>query len=122
MRSRIAILMLIALIGCRAEEPQHEAAMQQALTTARTAVARFRDDNGRGPHTLEELVPRYLTAVPADPVTGSPSTWRLTTEETVRPSTDFSSTETAAPPKPEIVEIHSGALGTDRGGKRWSDY
>ncbi|HYR28686.1 MAG TPA: hypothetical protein VEU30_09475 [Thermoanaerobaculia bacterium] len=122
MQRRLAVLLLFAIAACqRAETPDHAPAMQEALTSLRTAVAKFRDDNGRGPHALEELVPRYLDRVPADPITKLPTTWRLTTEESVQPSSDFS-TSTTAPAKPQIVEVHSSAPGSDASGKRWSDY
>jgi hypothetical protein len=121
MRAAAALTVLVVL-GCnRAEEVQREAQMKEALLALRTAMTHFADDNGRGPATLEELVPRYLARVPVDPVTGSAKTWRLTTQETVRPSRDFS-TDTTPPPKPEIIEVGSGAPGTDRAGKRWADY
>jgi len=122
MQRRLAVLLLFAIAACqRAETPDHAATMREALTSLRTAAAKFRDDNGRGPHTLEELVPRYLDRVPVDPVTKSAATWRLTTEESVQPSSDFS-TSTAAAPQPQIIEIHSSAPGNDASGKRWSDY
>ena len=116
------VLVAALLIGaCTKEAPVHDQAMRDALTQLRTAIAHYRDDNGHGPSSLEELVPRYLAKVPVDPVTGSNATWRLTTEETVRPSADFS-TATAAAPPPQIIEVHSGAAGMDSQGKRWTDY
>ena len=122
MQARVVFLLFLALVACkRTETPRYEEPMQQALGTLRTAVKHFRDDNGRGPHSLEELVPRYIPRIPADPVTRSATTWRLTTEESVQPSADFStSTVTAA--KPQIIEIHSGAPGNDTAGKPWSAY
>jgi hypothetical protein len=122
MQRGLAFVLLFALFACNRETPpDHAPAMQQTLGTLRTAIAKFCDDNGHGPHSLDELVPRYLTKVPVDPVTNSAKTWRLTTEETVQPSADFSSS-TAAPLPPQIIEIHSGAPGNDAGGRRWADY
>jgi hypothetical protein len=46
---------------------------------ARTAVAveRYRrDHDGAPPHTLSDLVPHYLAAIPADPFTGAPLLYR----------------------------------------------
>lgn len=84
-------------------------ALRQALADMRGAIAKFRADNGRHPHSLEELVPKYLAAIPADPFTGSAS-WRTTTEETVQPSEDFTA---AAPSKSEsvVIDVHSSAQG-----------
>jgi general secretion pathway protein G len=121
MRRALAAVLLLAACAKEAPVVVHDAAMRDTLAQLRTAIAHFRGDNNRGPHSLEELVPRYLAKVPIDPVTGSPTTWRLTTEEAVQPSTDFS-TKTAEAPKPQIIEIHSGAPGADSTGKRWSEY
>jgi len=119
---RSLLLAVLLCIACRSEErPVHDAAMRDTLAKMRTAITHFHDDNARHPHTLEELVPRYLAAIPVDPVTKSAMTWRLTTEETVQPSADFSAT--AAPPsKPEIINVRSGAPGADSTGRLWADY
>lgn len=115
------LLAVLLCIACRSEErPVHDAAMRDTLAKMRTAIAHFRDDNQRHPHSLDELVPRYLPAIPVDPVTGSSTTWRLVTEETVQPSTDFSAS--APPPsKPLILDVRSGAPGADSTGKPWAD-
>ena len=118
---RAVVFALVVALACAKEKPVHDAAMRDALGQLRTAIAHFHDDNEHGPESLQELVPRYLTRVPVDPVTNSADTWRLTTEETVQPSADFSAT-TAPKAKPQIIEVHSGAPGTDSAGKRWSDY
>lgn len=118
---RILTLTLLLLLACK-REPVHDPApeLQQTLGTIRTAIRHFQDDNGRYPHSLEELVPRYLTRVPVDPITGSASTWRLTTEERVRPSEDF--TTRAEAREVFVLDVHSGAQGSDRQGKPWSEY
>ena len=87
----------------------------------RKAIADFRAAEGRYPKTLTELVPKYLRAIPVDPVTGSATTWRTTTEETVQPSSDFA---TATTPQTEkyVVDVHSGASGKDATGKPFADY
>jgi hypothetical protein len=118
-------VVLLALALCAAcgpdERVAHEGPMRDTLAQMRSALAKFKDDNGRYPHALDELVPRYLPRVPEDPVTKSATTWRLATEESVQPSSDFS-TSTADAAKPQIIAVHSGAPGTDSTGKRWSDY
>ena len=49
------------------------------LRTARTALAveQFRQEQGRLPKTLDELVPKYLDVVPPDPIDGKPIRYRL---------------------------------------------
>jgi general secretion pathway protein G len=129
---RLAILLgVIMVLGAiygtgiiRSEKAAHfqrATALQDNLATLRKAIDAFRAAEGRYPRTLEELVPKYIRRVPADPVTGSTTTWRFTTEETVQPSADF---ETTTTPKTEkyIVDVHSGASGKDATGKPFADY
>ena len=100
---------------------QRSETLRQNVQTMRKAIADFRAAEGRYPRDLAELVPKYLRAVPVDPVTESASTWRVTSEETVLPSSDFT---TDAAPKTEkyIVDVHSGASGKDANGKPFADY
>lgn len=127
---RLAIVMgVVILLGAayatltiRREKIAHfqrAAALADHLATMRKAIANFRADQGRYPRTLDELVPRYIRQIPVDPVTRDP--WRLTTEQTVQPSSDFS---TAAPAKTEtyIIDVHSSASGKDANGKPFADY
>ena len=111
----------LALLACN-REPAHDFApeLQQTLASTRTAIRNFQNDNGRYPHSLEELVPRYLPRVPVDPITQSASTWRVTTEERVRPSEDF--TTRAEEREVFVLDVHSGAPGADAQGKAWSEY
>ena len=100
---------------------QRAAGVGQNLRTMRKAIADFRAAEGRYPRDLAELVPKYLRAIPVDPVTESATTWRVTTEETVQPSSDFM-TDTAPKTQKYIVDVHSGASGKDANGKPFADY
>ncbi len=121
------IMILGAVYGARIIRNEKEAhfaraaALQDDLATMRKAIDEFRAAEGRYPRTLEELVPKYIRRIPRDPVTGSATTWRVTTEETVQPSSDFA---TATAPKTDkyIVDVHSGASGKDASGKPFADY
>jgi hypothetical protein len=93
--------------------------MQQNLSGMRRAIRDFRTKNGRPPKTLHELVPKYLPAIPKDPVT-SGADWRVVTEESVSVN-DFSGAP-AVPRASGIVDIRSAAPGTDSNGKPWSEY
>jgi len=86
----------------------HEAALCASLFQMRKVIDNFHDDKQRYPRSLDELVPDYIRRIPADPLTGSNKTWRLTTEETVLPSADFT-TETAPKSESYIIDVHSGA-------------
>jgi general secretion pathway protein G len=99
---------------------QRAAALKDNLSVMRKAIDEFHLHEGRYPRSLQELVPKYIRRIPVDPVTGE-AAWRLTTEQTVQPSSDFS---TAAPAKTEtyIVDVHSSADGKDANGKPFADY
>lgn len=99
---------------------ERDLALKNALATMRSAIASFRADRGRYPHSLEELVPKYLRKIPADPITNA-QTWRLTTEESVQPSSDFQ-TSTGPAPASVIIDVQSGAPGADRDGVLYSNY
>ena len=89
--------------------------MRAALAQIRAGIATYHAKNQHYPHSLNEL-----GKIPVDPVTHSAQTWRPTLQESVRVD-DFSS---GAPPPTaaEIVDVHSGATGTDANGRAWSDY
>jgi general secretion pathway protein G len=95
------------------------AALRNELQTMRKAIARFRAERGRYPHTLQELVPHYLPAIPRDPVTGDP--WRVDTEESVQPSADFT-TSTNAKTETYVIDVHTSATGLDAHGAPYSGY
>ena len=85
--------------------------VRASLHTAsvRDVIDKFYGDNGRYPETLEELVEKkYLRALPVDPITESAATWQLV-------------------PVPEgykgtVYDVHSGAQGMDRDGKKYADW
>jgi type II secretory pathway pseudopilin PulG len=116
---RTAHVLLLALVCFACKQPEvkrdHSVALKQTLATMRGAIAAYRKDNGRYPRTLQELVPKYLPRIPVDPATGTATTWRLITEESVQPSSDFT-TGTSAAAEPVIIDVRSG------GSAPYSDY
>lgn len=121
MRLRSLLILALLALACREKyDLQRDLALKQALGTIRTAIQNYRADNGAHPRSLEALVPKYLAAVPADPMTQQKN-WRLTTEEVVQPSADFT-TATPAAPDVVVVDVHSAAPGTDRDGVAYGDY
>lgn len=86
-----------------------EAALRDTLFQMRKAIDAFHRDQHRYPRSLQELVPNYLRRIPRDPITGS-ADWRLTTEETVTPSQDFTAA-TATKSESVVVNVHSSAPG-----------
>lgn len=92
-----------------------------ALATIRGAIANFRAQTGRSPSSLQELVPQHLPRIPVDPITGSDATWQLITEETVTLTEDFTSASTSGR-SVALLDVRSGAKGSDPRGRLWSDY
>lgn len=92
----------------RAAHAARESALRDALSVIRTSIENFRQDKNRYPSSLEELVPNYLRRIPVDPISGSP--WRVTTEETVQPSDDFSASS-APKTTSAVIDVHSTAPG-----------
>src|SRR5262249_10691017 len=50
----------------------------------RLALMLYQSDHGRLPDSLDALVPAHLTALPADPYSGGPFHYRISTGERVR--------------------------------------
>lgn len=129
----LAVLLVAALLGGGAfvmkqrretERRQRQVAdMRAALSTMRDAIGSFDAANGRPAASLEELV-KYgqLTSVPVDPVTGSAGTWQLVTEERIAISEDFAAATSPAGPTTALIDVRSGAPGSDPAGKPWSSY
>ena len=112
--------LLLVVSACREKPDPRPEALRQTLATLRGAIRNFQADNGRHPRTLEELVPKYISRVPTDPFTNTAS-WRLITEESVQPSTDFQSDAPQAA-APVIIDVQSGAPGADANGTPYANY
>jgi len=121
-RRALSLLTLLVLIGaCKRDDAGRDVVLKEAVTSMRGAIARFHLENGRYPQSLEELVPKYLSKIPDDPFTHSSTTWRVTTEETVQPSSDFQTATPATVPS-VVIDVHSTAPGADRNGVLYSNY
>lgn len=119
---RVAALALLLILGCHggAERRAREETLRHDLLEMRKAIADFRADRHRGPHSLSELkTTHYLHDIPADPLTQSRN-WRVTTESAVR-NDDFTG-GAAADAEPEVVDVHSRAAGRDGSGTLYSEY
>jgi general secretion pathway protein G len=120
MRRAVALALVLAACQQSHERENREAALRHDLSEMRKAIADFRADKKRGPHSLEELQSeKYLRNIPKDPLTNL-ADWRVTTEAAVQ-NDDFASS--AAPAAaPQVIDVHSRAPGRDAGGKLHSDY
>jgi len=120
MRRAVALVLLLAACRESHERENREAALRHDLVEMRKAIADFRADKGRGPHSLEELkTAKYLVNIPKDPITNL-ADWRVTTEAAVR-NDDFAGSAAPAA-EPEVIDVHSRAPGRDSSGKLYSDY
>lgn len=116
-------LLLCSLPACK-QEPQipKEQQLAAVLKTLRDGLSGYAKKEGRFPRSLEELVASgIIREIPLDPVSNSRSTWTLVREESVT-VTDFSSAPAAEEEVAPIVDIRSGASGTDARGVPWSEY
>lgn len=85
-----------------------EVLLMENLRITRETIDKFYGDTGRYPESLEELVEkRYLRSVPIDPITENTTTWVIVPPE--------------AGDKGNTYDIKSGAPGSTRDGKPFSD-
>lgn len=131
-RKPIALLVvlfgtLIAVFGgvllTRRSAPKPDAAgLQLRLSEMRGAIKTYRARHGHGPATLQDLVnEKLMREVPLDPITRSRTTWKVATEESVAVQEDFRAGG-GEERQVWIIDVHSGARGSDPNGRVWSDY
>ncbi len=117
---------VVALVTIR--QPEVATADQAAQLSAnlqqmRDGLSQFAKKNGRYPLTLEEMVTAGVIArIPVDPITRSNDTWRLIRETTVEMDDFVANQDAVDDPTSPIVDIRSGASGTDPDGVAWSEY
>jgi general secretion pathway protein G len=85
-----------------------ETILTENLRITRETIDKFYGDTGRYPESLKELVEKkYLRALPIDPITEATTTWVI-----VPPEDEV---------KGNIYNIKSGAQGSTKDGKPFSD-
>ena len=119
-----AAILLLALAACARPHADDATLLRVQLASMRHAIAAYHAQQGHPPRALGDLVAAHLLpAIPVDPITGSPSTWKSDTEETVAVNEDFAvGARRGAPAPAGIVDVHSGAPGRDDAGKPWAEY
>ncbi len=108
----LAIVALMLMLAVPRYFPSIDASKEKILAenlrNVRETIDHYYGDTGRFPDSLEQLVEKkYLRALPIDPVTDSSTTW------IVVPPEDGT--------KGGVADIKSGAPGSDRDGKPFSD-
>jgi general secretion pathway protein G len=92
------------------------------LLAMRAAIGKYRAKHAAWPPSLDALVvDGDLHAIPVDPVTHSSSTWKPLYEQRVGPWSDFAA-KASPGDTTGVIDVHSGAPGTDPRGRRWSEY
>lgn len=110
----MAIVALLVSIAApryfRSVDLAKDNALRSSLNVMRDALDQFAADKGRYPDSLAELVDsRYLRAIPADPWTGSASTWVVVTP--ADPGT-----------KGKVYDVRSGMAGRASDGRLHADW
>jgi general secretion pathway protein G len=118
----VAVFAGVFLTRRPAPKPPDAAGLQMRLSEMRGAIKTYRTRHVHGPATLQELVAeKLLRDVPVDPITGSRTTWKLATEESVAVQEDFRAGGGEGR-QVWIIDVHSGARGNDPNGRSWADY
>jgi general secretion pathway protein G len=91
-----------------------ESVLRNNLFTLRTVIDEYTFDKQKAPQQLQDLVTEgYLRAVPADPMTGSDSTWKVVMEDAV---SSVNQTE------PGIFDVRSGSDKTSLEGTPYAEW
>jgi len=99
----ITIIMILAGIAATRYERSvlraKEATLKQDLFIMRNAIQQYTLDKEAGPSSLDDLVPKYISAIPVDPVTRNKD-WHAESEEVL-----LDPLQTA----PGITDVHSSS-------------
>ena len=94
--------------------PAKEAVLKKSLLTLRQGIETYTAGQRKAPQKLQDVIVKgYIAGIPADPMTGSNSTWRVTMEDPAK-SADRN--------EPGIVDVHSGSDGRSSDGTRYADW
>jgi general secretion pathway protein G len=99
----ITIIMILAGIAATRYERSvlraKEATLKQDLFIMRNAIQQYTLDKEAGPSSLDDLVPKYISAIPVDPMTRNKD-WHAVSEEVL-----LDPLQTA----PGVTDVHSSS-------------
>jgi general secretion pathway protein G len=99
----ITIIMILAGIAATRYERSvlraKEATLKQDLFIMRNAIQQYTLDKEAGPSSLDDLVPKYISAIPVDPMTRNKD-WHAETEEVLLDPLQTT---------PGITDVHSSS-------------
>lgn len=107
--SVIALLLTIAVPRYFGSiDKSKEAVLRENLNQMRDAISRYYADKGKYPESLDALASdKYLRRVPLDPITESDKTWVVVAPQD--------------PQKGGVYDVKSGAQGSTKDGKAFSE-
>ena len=101
----IVVTIILILAGIAAERYEksmlraREATLKQDLFVMRNAIQQYTLDKEAGPSSLDDLVPKYISGLPVDPITRSKN-WHTDSDAVVLDPLQTS---------PGITDVHSGS-------------
>ena len=99
----ITIIMILAGIALTRYEKSvvraREATLKTDLSVMRNAINQYTLDKEAGPTSLDDLVPKYISAIPVDPITRTKD-WKADSEDVLLDPGQTS---------PGITDVHSGS-------------
>ena len=91
-----------------------ESVLKNNLFTMRTVIDEYTYDKQKAPQSLQDLVTDgYLKDIPADPITGSNSSWKVVMED---------ATQSVNQSEPGIWDVRSGSDKTSLEGTPYADW
>lgn len=113
----LCLLLSVGISGCGGQNQRgKEQVLRKGLYDMRLAIDKYDRANKHLPNSLDELVAAgFLREVPSDPITGSKNTW----VPQLNGSLYLNGKSTTLP---GIIDVKSGARGTDKDGKPYSEY
>jgi general secretion pathway protein G len=110
----ITVAAAVLLAQPPSETRAKEAALKTSLLILRQAIGKHTADQHKAPQMLHDLIAKgYVGSIPADPMTGRNSTWRVAMEDPAK-SADRN--------EPGIFDAHSGSDGIGSDGMRYADW
>jgi general secretion pathway protein G len=99
----VTIIMILAGIAATRYERSvvraREATLKQDLFVMRNAIQQYTLDKEAGPSSLDDLVPKYLSAIPTDPITRNKD-WHTESEQVLLDPLQTS---------PGVTDVHSSS-------------
>jgi prepilin-type N-terminal cleavage/methylation domain-containing protein len=112
-------------------ERSREVTLKASLKVMREALDKFEADVGRPAASLEELVERrYISSIPIDPITDRRDTWLVVSSTEMSFQRAASASNGAVGPAAAVsldapdgvADVRSGAAGTGRDGRPFSEW